>query len=437
MTSLDLLDGTGLARRWLTAAGVVAVSLLAWLVEPLLGLGTWVGWLPTTVNVSEMAVALVPSLICGFAAWVSGQARAHGVDEWSATSPRSAAGRIAPSLFLVGGAAVVTQVIATVALAVVSVRYGMLRDVKGPDLLLSIPTMTAYLLVWTAVGAALGRSMRLLVALPVAAVLPYFVYYMSIVYLSEGPAGALVIGDGRVYDYVRPATSVVVTRASFWVVLAVVAWTRLLGRPRVSIFAGWTASIAAALAFIQGPSIVAFPGATDPICRGTSPITCLDGSHVNTMEPYRKAIDRLWGSVPAPLRPTAVVSTSEVMPAGTDFGLVVPPVAGLQTVARVVDDSMFAAKFGEALFYGACSETSKGTDTAAVLTLWWRTRVGLRPDRPAFIGDGRYGAADPDIERHDREARSFARTPQAEQDRWFQLNRNRMLKCAAPALPAP
>jgi hypothetical protein len=435
--SLDLLDGTGLARKWPTAAGVVAVSLLAWLVEPLIGTEGWVGRLSTTVNVWEAAVALVPSLVCGFAAWVSGQAHAHGVDEWSATSPRSAAGRIAPSLFLVGGAAVVTQVIATLVLAVVSIRYGMLQDVKGLDLLLSVPTMTAYLLVWTAVGAALGRSMRLLVALPVAAVLPYFVYYMSIIYLSEGPAGALVIGDGRVYDYVRPATLVVVTRALFWVVLAVVAWSRLLGRPRVSIAAGWTASIAAALAFMQGPSIVAFPGATDPICRGTSPVACLDGSHESTMEPYRKAIDRLWGSVPIPLRPAAVVSTSEVMPTGTDFGLVVPPVAGLLTVARVVDDSMFAAKFGEALFYGACSETSKGTDTAAALTLWWRTRLGIPPDRPAFIGDGRYGAADTDFERHDREARSFARTPQTEQDSWFQVNRDRLLTCAAPALPAP
>jgi hypothetical protein len=435
--SLDVLDGTGLARKWVTAVGVVAVSLLAWLVEPLTGTEGWVGRLSTTVNVWEAAAALVPSLVCGFAAWVGGQAHAHGVDEWSATSPRSAAGRIAPSLVLVGGAAVATQLIATLVLAAVSVRYGMLQDAKGPDLLLSVPTMTAYLLVWTAVGAALGRSIRLLVALPVAVVLPYFVYYMSVIYLSEGPAGALAVGDGRVYDYVRPTTLVVVTRASFWVVLAVVAWARLLGRPRVSIAAGWIAGIAAALAFLQGPSIVAFPGATDPICRGTSPVACLDGSHKSTMEPYRKAIDRLWSSVPVPLRPAAVVSTPDVMPTGTDFGLVVPPVAGLQTVARVVDDSMFAAKFGDALFYGACSQTSKGTDTAAALTLWWRTRLGIPLDRPAFTGDGRYGAADPDFERHDREARSFARTPPTEQDSWFQANRDRLLTCAAPALPAP
>lgn len=435
--TLDLADGAGLARRWLTTVGVVAVSLLVWLVEPLLGPERWVGWLPTTVNVSDMAVALVPSLVCGFAAWVGGQPRAHGFDEWSATSPRGAAGRIAPSLLLVGGAAVATQVVATLVLAGVSVRYGLLRNITGLDLLLSIPTLTGYLLVWTAVGATLGRSMRLLVALPVAAVAPYVLYYLSVVSLAEGPVSALLISNGAVYDYVRPNTSVVVTRASFWVVLAIVAWTRLLGRHRVSVAAGSLASILAALALLQGSALVSIPGATDPICSGTSPVACLDRSHRNTMEQYRTAIGRLWGSVPVPLRPTAVGSAPEVLPAGTDFGLVVPPVDGLQTVARTVDDSMFTARFGDALFYGACDETSTGTDTAAALSLWWRTRVDIPADRPAFVGDGHYGAADPAFDRHDRAARDFTRTPEAEQNRWFQLNRDHLFRCAAPALPAP
>lgn len=311
----------------------------------------------------------------------------------------------------------------------------MLGHVEGLDLLLSVPTMTGYLLVWAAIGAALGRSVRLLVALPLAAVLPYVAYYVSTVYLAGGPVGALAIGDGRVYDYVRPTTSAVVVRAVFWTVLAVVAWTRLLGRPRLSNSASWVASVVAALAILQGPAVVPLPGATDPVCQGTSPMACLDGSHVNTLEPYQEALDRLWASVPVPLRPTAVGSAPEVLPAGTEFGLVVPPVAGLQTVARLVDDSMFAARFGEALFYGACTETSRGTDTAAALTLWWRTRMGIATDRPAFIGDGRYRAADPAFERHDRAARSFARTPEPERDRWFRLNRERLLRCAAPALP--
>lgn len=76
-------------------------------------------------------------------------------------------------------------------------------------------------------------------------------------------------------------------------------------------------------------------------------------------------------------------------------------------------------------------------DTAAALTFWWRTKVGIPLDRPAYIGDGRYGGLGPEAEQRARAARSFAEVPPAEQDRWFQLNRDRLARCAAPALPTP
>lgn len=435
MTTTDVLDGTGLSHRRLAVVVLVAVSLLAWLAEPLTDLGRWVGWLPTTVGTSEAAVAWVPSLLCLFAAWVGGQPRTHGVDEWAEASPRSPARRIAPALLLVGGSAVAIQVTATGVLAAVSVRYGLAPSAGSLDLLLSIPTMTGYLLFWTAVGAALGRSALLPIALPLAAVLPYAAFAVVSLYLDDGPVAALAVGDGRVFDYVRPAASTTVIRAAFWMILAVVAWTRLLGRPRMSVASGWLASLVAALAFLQGASFVPLAGAESPTCRGAAPITCLDRSHESTLPRYRHAVERVLPAVPTALRPDAVGSTPDVLPAGVKFGLVVPPVAGQLEFSRVVDGDMFAARFGDALFRGSCSEGSAGAGTATALALWWRARLSVPLGGPAFPGDGLYFGADPSAERQRSAAAAFARLPEADRQNWFQDNRDRVLTCSAPALP--
>lgn len=429
---LDLFDGSAVADRRITFAVMALASLAALLITPLTTPEQWVGWLPSTVSASEAAAAWAPCLLGGCAAWVSGQSRAHGMREWASSSSRGPAGRIAPALLLVSGVAVATQALAVVVLGLITVRFGAAQHMVGLDLLVSVPTLTAYLLTWIAVGALLGRVAPRELALPVSVLLPYATYAVMSLYLSDTPLGALALGDGRSYDYVRPTESLVLTRAVFWALLAGALWAWLLQRRRTGRALRWGASAAAALALFQGVAIVDLPQAGRPACAGSAPLICLDRSHASALPRYRTAVDELWPSVPAALRPGVVGSDAGVVPTSAGAVLIAPPVAGFTEPSRLVDNTMFAARFGDALFLGPC--TTAGGDPAGALTLvvWWRLAHGISLTTPAYAGDAVPADADPGYADHLAAAKAFAQGGEPARQAWFSEHADQVRACSAP-----
>lgn len=430
--------GTALERPRAVLILLTALSAAAALSSALLKPEEWVGWFPSTMAAAEQGAVWPSLVVSGAAAWISGQARAHGMLEWSSSSPRGAASRLAPTLLLVGTAVLVAQAAASMALLAVSRSYGLTAARGGLDLFLLVPTVTAYLLFWTAVGALLGRSVPRQVALPLAALLPYAAYAVLALYSGDGPLASLAIADGRLQDYLRPSASTVVTRLVFWALAALALWASSLAREgaqhRIRRWGAGAVALVAMLAFAQGATFLPIAGATSAVCAGARPVTCLDMSHAAVMTRYRQQIDRLWPSVPAALRPAVIGSHQEVTAGRSGRTLLAPPVRGYTEPACVIDGQMFAARFGDELFLTPCRETGRISETAVSLVLWWRLQHGVPFDGSAFAGDTPYSAVDPDYKTRKREAVAFTALPTDKREAWFRENAAEVLDCTAPGL---
>lgn len=420
--------GLLLARPWLTFTVVTAMSVAAAVISPLLRQEEWVGWFPTTIGAIESAAVWVPSVFGAAAAWISGQARTHGLREWSATSPRSRAQRLAPTMAFLALSSLVSQVVILIPIVGLSLHYGLLDGLAAPYMLLSIPTVAGYLLFWIAIGSWLGSLLRREIALPLAALLPYTMYVVMVV-SSDGPMAALAIGDSRVFAYVQPSTGMVLTRTLFWLFAPAALWAALMAKPRISrVTTAWATSLAAALALFQGAALVPIRGASDAVCQGNRPTTCLEASFETTMGRYRAAIAELWPSIPEPIRPSWIGSVNDVLP-GRGRALIVAPVAGYTEPARLIDRTMFAARLGDALFLAPCATTIVGGDAAISLVLWWRIQHDVPIDGSAFVGDVNYPAVDPKYEAHSRAARAFGKLSPRSRSAWFQTHADGVLNC--------
>jgi hypothetical protein len=431
---LDILVGTGISRRWQTMSILAFTLFVLALVNPLTSLEEWVGWLPSTVSVSELAAAWLPMVACGFAAWIGGQSRAHGMQDWTATSSRTPARRIAPTLVLVATSVLFAQAASLIVLSTLSIHFGLMDRIIGADLLLSVPTLTAYVFAWVAIGAHLGRSIRREIALPLAVLLPYAIYAVFGLYLADGSLGVFALGDNRIYDYVRPATGVVVVRAVFWIVVASSLWTWLLEYRRTNRTLSWLASIAAAVAIFQGPHFVPLTDAFSSVCAGSSPVTCLDVSHGSTMGRYRRAVNVLWPSIPTSLRPAVLASSRDVAPSDATNLLIVPPVKGNTEPSRLIDQRMFAARLGDELFLSQCTSNLEGSDTATSLDIWWRLQHHLPLDGSAFAGDTNFISSDTRYQNHLANVAAFTHQSETFRDSWFKAHRDQVLDCTAPGL---
>lgn len=429
----EAVRGSMLPQPRRTALVLVVAAAAAALVQPLTSLEAWVGWLPSTVSASESGAVWVSMVVSTTAAWVSGQTRAHGLEQWASTSPRSAAERAAPSMVLVGACAVGGQALALLVLAVVSLRFGISDGMAELDLLLSVPTTAAHLLAWVAVGTWLGRRARRELSLPVAAILPYALY-ATMLLAPSGLAAVLAIGDGRTFDYVRPTVGAFVVRAVFWVALAAALWVLLLERRRLA--RGLTAVTVAVgvAAGLAGADLTGVRGAEEAVCVGARPVSCLDRAHATAMTRYRTAVEQVWPSIPQPLQPAVIGSHELVLREQPGPSLVAAPVAGYTEPARIVDSAMFAARLGDALFLRECRPGSPGRDTADALVLWWRTERDVPIDGSAVIGDTDYASLGARYTALARAAEVFGAAPGSTRDQWFAAHADAVRSCRAPAL---
>lgn len=430
----DLLDGTAISHRRAILGSMVALAVAVTLISPLTTLEQWVGWFPTTINATETAIIWLPSVLCAYAAWVGGQARTHGLREWTMASPRNAAQRILPTLVLVGFSTLVAQFFALLVIMGVSIHFGLTTYLVGRTLLISIPTVISYLFVWLAIGASLGRSVGRLFALPLAAILPYSAYAIVSLYLSDTPLDALAINDGRVYDYIRPSTGMILVRATFWFSLAIALWAWTLHRRRLTRFMGWVTSVTAAVALFVGASFPLIPNADQAQCQGSLPKTCLDVAHATAMGRYRQAVGQVWNSIPPPMRPVIIGSAPTVIPRNEGRILIAGPVYGDTRPSRLVDQKLFTALLGDALFRDPCIANDIQNETSVSLVLWWRMQHGISLDRPAYAGDEVFSQLDPQYAKKYSAAVAFARQSPVKRDAWFSAHASQVFSCHEPAL---
>lgn len=430
----ELLRGAALAPPLRAASSLTACLLAAALVVPLTRPEEWIGYLPTTLGAAEQGSVWMSMVACGAGAWLAGQARTHGFDEWSSASPRSAAARLVPALALLFSIAVAAQLLATAVLLLFSTGYGLSAPGGNYDLLLLLPTMWGYVLFWIVSGVALGRFVRREIALPLAGVLPYVAYAALALYAGDGPFAAFALGDGRSFDYVRPTLAFILARGVFWVSVGLLGMAALLQLRRTRSAAAWITSLSAGLVLFQGPAFVALPTALDSVCLGVDPVICIDGSHASVLPRYRSATDNLWSATPAALRPDAVGSDDAVLKGQPGTVLVVPPVRGFTSPSRLIDRTAFSGRYGDQLFL---LKPCRGgaTEEALVLVLWWRLTNNVPVDGSAFVGDLNFQASVPNADRLQKKADAIAAMSLTEREAWFRANAAAIRACEPWAVP--
>lgn len=429
----DAVRGSAIERPWWVVVAVVMVALAVALFMPISRMDEWIGWLPGTISIFESIAIVLPTFLGAVAAWISGQARAHGMSEWAAASARTSGDRLLPALVIVGSATVIVEVVTVLVLLAVSAHFGLRHGWVAPDLLAVIPAVSAYVAVWVVVGAWLGSKVRRDIAILAAALLPYLWYALSISFFVGKPIEVLAVGDPGTFDFLRPAGSAVILRALVWILLLVLLCVSIAGMRGPARLGAWLLSALTAVAIFLAPPLEAIPGALDAVCEGGAPTVCLEGSYRTTMPRYRQAIDELWPSIPSAIRPTVIASIMTVVPSG-QRALIVPPVSANNLApARLIDQRRFAAWVGDELFLGPCRGKEQA-DTALALLFWWRLGQGIPLDGSGYPGDADYAALIPEFDRLHHEAMVFAARSESDRQRWFDTNREGVLGCTAPEI---
>lgn len=427
----DAARGAALEHPWSVAVAATIVAVAIALFIPLSRMDEWVGWLPGTVSIFESLAIVLPTYLAALSAWVSGQARAHRMSDWVAATPTTLGRRLAPALVIAGTSAVVADVVTVVALFAVSERFGLRGGWASPDLIIVIPTVAVYVGIWVVVGAWVGVAVRRDVAIPIAALLPYFWYAISVSLFAGTPIEALAVGDPGTFDFLRPTEGAVVLRCLTWLTLLVLLCSAIAGARRAARLSAWVLSALVAASIVVGPRLEPIPGATDAVCAGGAPKACLESSYRTTMSRYREAIDEVWPSIPRALRPAVVASNVTVAPPG-ELALIVPPVsASYLAPARLIDQRHFSAWLGDELFLAPCRGKER-SDAALTLIIWWRLDQGIPLDGSNWPGDTDFAALVPNFDRLHRVAVEFTARPQADQELWFDHNSDGVRTCTAP-----
>jgi hypothetical protein len=412
-------------------------AFLAGAVGPLMQTEWWVGWLPTTTNAVELVAApWTPILVGAIAAWVAGIGRASKMTEWLRSAPRAPRQQLRPVLIAIGVVVVIANLGAVAVVMGVSWHFGLAEGWVASQLLWVIPGGVANLLVWAGVGAWLGQSWRRELAIPVAALLPYLVWALLSMYGDGTPLAGLALANSSVWEYVRPTTGVAIVRATVWMALAATVWAHLLApRSRLARAVPWALSGLLSVALLQGMALEPINAATAPVCEGNNPKLCLDRSHATVMPRYRAAVSALWPGVPVQLRPVVMGSSPEVMPgAKAADALVLGPVAGNYEPSRIVDQKLFVARLGDALFLTPCQGQAIAGNPSRWLALWWRTSHGGSMTEPAYPGDGLVPSM-VGQEGDESRAAAFARLTSADRATWFDQNAAAIRSCSATTAP--
>lgn len=426
-----MTNGLLVGRPHLVLSVAAAVGLLVAFAEPVSSRAVWVGYLPTTASAVESTVLWLPSVLGGVAAWLVGQHRAHGLDEWADASPRDRRSRRLPTLVavLLVGMSVHVTVFAVVVID--SLRHGMLDGADSPWMVIAAPTTIAVTACWCALGTWMGSTWRREAAIPLAVLAPYAAYVCFLL-AADSPLAGLAVADGRNFSYVRPSPEMWTARLAFWTLLAVTLVVRVVRGPTPLFRLGsWATSLAAASALLYGASFTPASAATTAVCEGSTPRVCVEYAFRTVMPRYESSVAELWRQLPAPVRPVLVTSGPSL---GLDdwqtegLAVVAPPVHGFDEPSRLIDPTMFAARFGDAVFVQQCAGLVPISTMSVVI--WWRTNSAVPIDRPAYISDWLY-PADPKFGPAQAAATALAALNKHSREAWFTRHAADLTTCAS------
>lgn len=341
---------------------------------------TWSGWVPTVVSSWTSAASVgAPSLVAAASAWWAGAAHRARLDTWLIAAPGRAPRSVLWAVLPTTMAATAGQVLPLVAAALWSWASGGEQIVSVTPCLLAVLSIIAATAAAATSAAWAGSRLPATVVLPLAIVIPYLWYFLSVGIGSETPLAVIGPADGTTWDYVTTSTSTTGVRLGVWVTALLALATSLVRHPT-----GGAARVvlgaAVALAILAGFTISPIPGAARVTCDRESPTICLTAPQEGARASLREDVDDSLRALPEELWPTAL--------AGGD----VPDGRAVLPSSKSPDPDAVAGLIGEEIFSAPCRATSPGRPGAQALLAWWWQARGLPSDGSAYPGAPSVGA---------------------------------------------
>lgn len=398
----------------------------------------WFGSFNDTMSAFALSSVLATVAIASVGAWLGGQQRRWGVDEWAHVSGRSAAQLHASSLRATLLSSIGCYLLVLSSMTAVTLWRGGAPGPEDRHLLLVPVTILASGIAHAAMGVLLGRMLPRYVALPVAAATPYAAYFVAAYYEGTPGLHLLTAGETRTWTYVMPNVATVAIEAAFWAGVALMVVLACVGRWTWSKRCGLVVSAILAIGILAGETYVDVPEAGSPVCRSGEITVCTDQAHKSVLPSYVEQVRGAASALPVTLRPRRVVSDDSLRVSASD--LVAPPIRGDITPALVIDQDTFRISFGDevlgrCLYHGA-DTSSRAQDVTSFLLIWWRLRAGADPGVPAYPGAPSYGPGGvPDSMRG--KAESFARLTPSAQETWLTKNASDIRACNLKGVDLP
>lgn len=387
MTRRYLLERRGLPvlACLLAVAGWEAAEL--WRDAPL-----WWGWVPGVLGCWARG-ALVPFMLASMvAAYLGAADRYDGVEDLVRVSARSPASRIGRQVGALAGVLLGCLLIPLLVALALSLRAGAgLPPTVVPACLLLVVSVCSALAAVMTVGWVLGARLPRWLAVPVSVALPYtWVLTVS----SLGAPGEVGLPwtwwDNLDWASTHVGALTLLWRTVLWVGLALLLLSAHAGLARgtVRACAAVVLTATAVLGWV-GLRVVPVPGADDAVCDDGAVTVCTPRHAAAGLSRYAAQVRQLTDTLPARLRPRAVVGSVSDLPARQETGAVYAPSArGEHADVALGDPLALEAALGQAVFMGACTDRTPGNDAAAVATVWWwesrGNRVESLPDYRRF-----------------------------------------------------
>jgi hypothetical protein len=381
----------------------------------------WLGSFNDTMSAFALSSVLASVAIASVGAWLGGQQRRWGVDEWAYVSGRSAADLHHSSLRATLLISTGCYLLVLTSMTVLTLWRGGAPPPEDLHLVLVPVAIVASGIAHAGMGVLLGRTFPRYVALPVAAATPYAAYFVSVSYEGIPGIQLLTAGETRTWTYVMPNVATVAIEAAFWAGVASMVVLACMGRWAWSIRCGLGVSAVLAVGILAGETYVDVPDASSPACRPGEITVCTDQAHRSVLPSYVEQVMSAASALPTTLRPRRVVSDDTLRASASD--LVAPPIRGNESPAFVIDQDMFRISFGDevlgrCLHHGA-DTSSDAQDVTSFLLIWWRVRAGVDPAIPAYLGAPSFGPSGAPASMRAK-AESFARLAPGVQASWLE-----------------
>ena len=106
--------------------------------------------------------------------------------------------------------------------------------------------------------------------------------------------------------------------------------------------------------------------------------------------------------------------------------VIAPPVHGFDEPSRLIDSTMFAARFGDAVLVSRCAGQVPVSTMSVII--WWRMENAVPLGRPAYISDWLF-AADPNFGPAKAFATAISSLDRNDREEWFTRHADDLTTC--------